>query len=166
MRSTAQKARDAGADLVIAVVHAAHQQDYALQDSHKFDLIVSGHDHDLRMGYDGISAYVETSTEANYLPIVDLNVTVTPASGDKKRSVKWEPEFRIVDTATATPDPDTQKIVDQLKTKLSADLDVQIGTATGELDSREATVRGEESAMGDLIADSLQLHAGSLNPSR
>ena len=157
----AQKARDAGADLVIAVVHAAHQQDYALQDSHKFDLIVSGHDHDLRMGYDGISAYVETSTEANYLPIVDLNVTVTPASGDKKRSVKWEPEFRIVDTATATPDPDTQKIVDQLKTKLSADLDVQIGTATGELDSREATVRGEESAMGDLIADALKAQTGA-----
>jgi 2',3'-cyclic-nucleotide 2'-phosphodiesterase (5'-nucleotidase family) len=132
-----------------------------MQDSHKFDLIVSGHDHDLRMGWDGITAYVETSTEANYLPIVDLDVTVTPAAGDKKRSVAWSPEFRIVDTATVTPDPDTQKIVDQLKTKLSADLDVTIGTSTNELDSRKANVRFEETSMGDLVADALRAQTGA-----
>ena len=159
--SAGQKARADGADVVIAVVHAGHDQDYALQDSHVFDLIVSGHDHDLRIGWDGITAYVETSTEANYLPIVDLNVDVTPASGDKKRAVKWSPEFRIVDTATVTPDPDTQKVVDQLKTKLSAELDVQIGTTSNELDSREETVRSQESAMGDLIADALVKQSGA-----
>ena len=157
----AQKARDDGADIVIAVVHADHAQDYAMQDAHKFDLIVSGHDHDLRMGYDGITAYVETSTEANYLPITDLNVTVTPASGDKKRTVTWSPEFRIIDTATVTPDPDTQTIVDQLKTKLSADLDVQIGTSVGELDSQRATVRFQETTMGDLVADALRAQTGA-----
>ena len=157
----AQKARDGGADIVIAVVHAEHEQDYALQAAHKFDLIVSGHDHDLRIGYDGLSAYVETSTEANYLPIVDLNVVVTPADGDKKRTVTWTPEFRIVDTATVTPDPDTQKIVEDLKTKLSAELDVQIGTITNELSSKRAVVRGEESAMGDLIADAMIAQSGA-----
>lgn len=157
----AQKARDAGADVVIGVVHAEHAQDYALQDAHKFDLIVSGHDHDLRIGYDGITAYVETSTEANYLPIVDLNVTVTPAEGDKKRSVAWSPEFRVVDTATVTSDPDTQKVVDELKTQLSKELDVQIGTSAGPLDSRKPVVRGEESAMGDLIADAMVAQSGA-----
>ena len=146
---------------MIAVVHAEHSQDYALQDSHKFDLIVSGHDHDLRIGYDGLSAYVETSTEANYLPVVDLNVVVTPASGDKKRTVAWTPEFRIIDTATVTPDPDTQKIVEDLKTKLSAELDVQIGTTVNELSSKRAVVRGEESAMGDLIADAMIAQSGA-----
>ncbi len=157
----AQKARDAGADIVIAVTHSDHAQDYALQDSHKFDLIVSGHDHDLRMGYDGITAYVETSTEANYLPIVDLNVEVTPASGDKKRTVTWSPAFRIIDTASVTPDPDTLKIVEQLKTKLSAELDVQIGTTVNELDSRKAMVRAQETAMGDLIADAMVAQTGA-----
>jgi 5'-nucleotidase/UDP-sugar diphosphatase len=157
----AQKARDGGADIVIAVVHASHDQDYAMQAAHKFDLIVSGHDHDLRIGYDGITAYVETSTEANYLPIVDLNVTVTPASGDKKRTVAWSPEFRIVDTATVTRDPDTQTIVDQLKGKLSKELDVQIGSTAGELNSKRAVVRGEESAMGNLISDALVAQSGA-----
>src|SRR3569623_1032697 len=49
--AAAQKARADGADIVIAVVHAAHEQDYALQDRHKFALIVSGHAHDQRIGY-------------------------------------------------------------------------------------------------------------------
>jgi len=157
----AQKARADGADIVIAVVHASHDQDYAMQAAHKFDLIVSGHDHDLRMGWDGLTAYVETSTEANYLPIVDLNVVVTPASGDKKRTVTWSPNFRIIDTATVTRDPDTQAVVDTLKAKLSKELDVQIGTTTNELSSKRAIVRGEESAMGDLIADAMVAQSGA-----
>jgi 2',3'-cyclic-nucleotide 2'-phosphodiesterase (5'-nucleotidase family) len=140
---------------VIAVTHTGHDADYAMQNSHKFDLIVSGHDHDLRIGYDGITAYVETSTEANYLPIVDLNVTVTPAEGDKKRTVTWTPAFRIIDTATVTPDAETQAVVDKLATKLSAELDVEIGTTTNELNSQRAVVRGEESAWGDLIAEAM-----------
>jgi 2',3'-cyclic-nucleotide 2'-phosphodiesterase (5'-nucleotidase family) len=152
----AQQARADGADIVIAVTHTEHAADYALQESHKFDLVVSGHDHDLRIGYDGIAAYVETSTEANYVPIVDLNVTLTPAEGDTKRSVKWTPSFRIVDTATVEPDPETVAVIDELKTKLSAELDVEIGTTVNELNSQRAVVRGQESAWGNLIADAMK----------
>ncbi len=152
----AQHAREAGADIVIAVTHSNHEQDYAMQNSHKFDLIVSGHDHDLRMGYDGITAYVETSTEANYVPIVDLNVVVTPAEGDKKRTVTWTPNFRIIDTATVEPDPETVAAVEKLNSKLSAELDVEIGTTTNELSSVRAIVRGEESAWGNIIADAMK----------
>ncbi|MBI4920759.1 MAG: bifunctional metallophosphatase/5'-nucleotidase [Devosia nanyangense] len=157
----AQKAREAGADIVIAVTHTDHDADYALQASHKFDLIVSGHDHDYRTGYDGITAYVETSTEANFLTAVDLNVTVTPAEGDKKRTVTWTPTFRFIDTATVTADADTQAVVDKLKAKLGTELDVEIGTSAGALDSRRATVRGEESTWGDLIADAMVAQSGA-----
>jgi 2',3'-cyclic-nucleotide 2'-phosphodiesterase (5'-nucleotidase family) len=156
----AQKAREAGADIVIALTHTDHVADYAMQDSHKFDLIVSGHDHDYRQGYDGITAYVETSTEANFLPIVDLMVSVTPAEGDKPRSVSWTPNFRFVDTASIEPDAETLKIVAELDAKLSKELDVEIGTTLNVLDSRRAVVRGEESAMGDLIADATLAAAG------
>jgi 2',3'-cyclic-nucleotide 2'-phosphodiesterase (5'-nucleotidase family) len=152
----AAKARADGADLVIGVVHADHGQDMALYDSHKFDLIVSGHDHDLRMAYDGITAYVETSTEANYLPIVDLNVEVTPAQGDTKRSITWSPGFRIVDTASVERDPDTQAVVDKLKSQLSDQLDVVIGSTANPLDSRRSSVRMTETAIGDLIADAMR----------
>lgn len=159
--NAAQQAREAGADVVIALTHTDHDADYALQASHKFDLIVSGHDHDLRMGYDGITAYVETSTEANYIPIVDLNVVLTPAEGDKKRTVTWTPEFRIVDTARIEPDSETVAVVDGLKAKLDKELNVEIGTTTNALDSRRAVVRGEESAMGNIITDGMKWATGA-----
>jgi 2',3'-cyclic-nucleotide 2'-phosphodiesterase (5'-nucleotidase family) len=159
--NAAQQARDAGADVVIALTHTDHDADYALQASHKFDLIVSGHDHDLRMGYDGITAYVETSTEANYIPIVDLNVVLTPAEGDKKRTVTWTPEFRIVDTARVEPDSETVAVVDELKAKLDKELNVEIGTTVNALDSRRAVVRGEESAMGNIITDGMKWATGA-----
>ena len=52
-------------------------------------------------------------------------------------------------------------MVDKLATKLSAELDVQIGTSTNELNSQRAVVRGEESAMGDLIADAIKSETGA-----
>ncbi len=154
--NAAQQARADGADIVIGVAHTTHAQDEALVASHKFDLLVSGHDHDYRTSYDGITAYVETSTEANYLNVIDLNVVVTPAEGEKKRTVTWTPSFRFVDTASVEPDPDTTAVIEKLTAKLSAELDVNIGTTADPLDSRRATVRTQESAMGNLIADAMK----------
>ena len=67
-------------------------------------------------GYDGITAYVETSIDARFLDPLDLDVTIGEKDG--KRTVKWTPNFRFIDTATVTPDPETQKMVDRFKTEL------------------------------------------------
>jgi 5'-nucleotidase/UDP-sugar diphosphatase len=48
-----------------------------------------------------------------------------------------------------------------LKTKLSAELDVEIGTTVNALSSKRAIVRGEESAIGDLIADAMVAQSGA-----
>ncbi len=94
----AKAARADGADLVIGVIQADHEYDREIMASHAFDVIISGDDHDYMTGYDGITAYVETSTEARYLSPLDLEVTVTEKDG--KRSVSWEPSFRFIDTKT------------------------------------------------------------------
>ncbi len=103
----AKAARAAGADLVIGVVQADHAYDRAIMASHAFDLIVSGDDHDYMTGYDGITAYVETSTEAKYLDPVDLTVNIEEKDG--KRSISWEPSFRFINTKFVTPDPETRE---------------------------------------------------------
>lgn len=157
--AAAKKIRGEGADIVVGVVQANHVQDTAMMKSHAFDVILSGDDHDFTAAYDGVTAYVETSTEANYLTPVDLSVTVDVKDG--KRTVKWEPNFRFIDTASVTPDPETQKIVDQLKEKLSAQLDVKIGTTAGPLDSRRNIVRSQEAAIGDIIADAMRAANGA-----
>ena len=55
---------------------------------------------------------METSTEANYLTAVDLNIDIQEKDG--KRTITWTPAFRFIDTATVTPDPETQALVDKL----------------------------------------------------
>jgi 2',3'-cyclic-nucleotide 2'-phosphodiesterase (5'-nucleotidase family) len=49
-----------------------------------------------------------------------------------------------------------QAAVDKLEAELSQELDVVIGTTAVELDSRTASVRSQETAMGDLIADAIR----------
>ena len=151
----AKAARDAGADIVIGVVQAPHSYDREIMASHALDVLVSGDDHDYMTGYDGITAYVDTSTDAKYLSPIDLTVTVEEKDG--KRSVKWTPSFRFIDTTTTvTPDAETQAIVDDFQKKLDQNLNVEIGTTVGPLNSRRNIVRSEESAMGNLIADAMR----------
>ncbi|MEP6827849.1 MAG: 5'-nucleotidase C-terminal domain-containing protein [Aestuariivirga sp.] len=157
--AAAKQARKDGADLVVGVVHAAHSDDQAMFNSKAFDILLSGHDHDLIMQYNGVTAYVETSTEANYL--VPIDVTVNVEVKDGKRNVSWQPSFRYIDTATVQPDPESQKIVDGYKADLGKELDVSVGKTEGPLDSRREIVRTQESAMGNLIADAMRDAAGA-----
>ena len=157
--TAAKQARKDGADLVVGVVHAAHSDDQAMFNSKVFDILLSGHDHDLIMQYNGITAYVETSTEANYLVPIDLSVNVEVKDG--KRNVSWQPSFRYIDTATVQPDPETQKIVDQYKADLGKELDVSLGKTEGPLDSRRNMVRTQETAIGNLIADAMRDAVGA-----
>ena len=157
----ADKVRAEGADIVIALVHASHPQDEAMYDSGKIDLVLSGHDHDYRIHYNDVVGYVETSNDANLLTAIDLAITVTPADGDKKRSVTWRPNFRFIDTATVTPDPDTMTKIGDFENRLSAELDVEIGTIANEMSSVRAVVRSQESAWGNLITDGIRAGTGA-----
>ena len=155
----AKAARKGGADLVIGVVQAPHSDDQLMLASKAFDVILSGDDHDLVVQYSGITAYVDTSTEANYLVPIDLTVEVEEKDG--KRTVKWEPNFRFIDTASVTPDPETQKLVDGYKAELDKELSVVIGKTAGPLDSRRNIVRTQEAAIGNLIADAMKEAVGA-----
>lgn len=150
----AKALREAGADLVVAVVHANRQQDREIFDSRAADIILSGDDHDLALFFDGRTVLAESKEEAEFVTAIDVKVDVDEKDG--KRSVSWYPNFRIIDTATVTPDPETQAAVDKYNAELSKELDVAVGTTTTTLDSRKATVRTSEAAIGNLIADAMR----------
>ena len=157
--AAAKQARADGADLVVGVVQTDIYNDLKLVRSHAFDLVLSGDDHSYGTSYDGVTAYVETSVDARHLSPVDLMVDVTEKDG--KRTVKWTPTFRFIDTATVTPDPETQARVDEYQAGLDATLNVEIGVTETAMDSRRNVVRGEESAMGNLIADAMRAAVGA-----
>ncbi len=155
----ARELRKSGADLVVAVVHANRAQDRDLYDSGAFDVILSGDDHDQALFFDGKKVLAESMEEANYVTAIDIKAEVEEKDG--KRSVTWWPNFRIIDTATVAADPETQTVVDRYEAELSKELDVTLGKTAGELDSRKATVRGEEAAIGNLIADAMKAAVGA-----
>jgi 2',3'-cyclic-nucleotide 2'-phosphodiesterase (5'-nucleotidase family) len=86
--------------------------------------------------------------------IIDINIEIKQQ--DNRREVEWWPQFRVVDTATVTPDPEVAAIVEGYQQELDRQMNVPLATTTVLLDSRNATVRGREAAIGNLIADAMR----------
>jgi 2',3'-cyclic-nucleotide 2'-phosphodiesterase (5'-nucleotidase family) len=158
-KKEAKKLREDGADLIVAIVHADRATDQKLFNSHDYDIILTGDDHDLALFFDGKTAMVESKEEGEYLTAVDLKISVTEKRG--KRRVKWWPNFRIMDTADVTPDAETMQLVDGYQKTLSKELDIPLGSTASLLDSRKAAVRSGETAIGNLIADAMRKEVGA-----
>ncbi|MGB6325851.1 MAG: bifunctional UDP-sugar hydrolase/5'-nucleotidase [Methylocella sp.] len=152
--ASAKSARAAGADLVIAIVHADKATGAALMNTHAVDVILSGHNHDLHIDFDGRTALVESEQDANYVTVVDIDVART--RDEASRSLPWWPDFRVVDTAKIHPNPSMLAKVRDYQAGLAKRFDVEIATLAAPLDSRTEAVRSGESAIGDLIADALR----------
>jgi 2',3'-cyclic-nucleotide 2'-phosphodiesterase (5'-nucleotidase family) len=97
---------------------------------------------------------VESSYDAHYVTAID--VTFLVAEQDGQRRLAWWPRFRVIDTADVTPDPAVAAVVAKYEAELSREMDVAIGTTAVELDSRNATVRTREAAIGNLLADAMR----------
>ncbi len=158
LKAQAARLRLEGADLVVAVTHTDREMDNTIVRSRLVDVLLTGHDHDLAIGYDGKTVMVESSEEGNFVTAIDF---VVSASGEgRDRKVAWAPSFRVHDSSTIEPDPEVLAVVRRYEAALSQELDVEIGTTMTELDSRSATVRSGEAAIGNLIADAVRDSAG------
>src|SRR5262249_22424200 len=120
-KDAAETLRREGADFVVAVGPASRGQDYALFERPAGGLPLSGHDHDLFIKFDGRNAMVESSYDAHYVTAIDVAITVKEENG--RRSVTWWPQFRIIDAATVTPDPEVAAVVAAYEGELSKEVD-------------------------------------------
>jgi len=150
----AEDLRTQGADIVMALVHTDIETDLALVRENAADVVLSGHDEHLLTYFNGRNTLTESGSQADRVIITDLTIERTETDG--KVSLTWEPAFRIVDTKDVTPDPAVAAIVKKYEDKLDQELGVEIGTSETPLDSRRATVRGGEAAIGNLIADAVR----------
>jgi 2',3'-cyclic-nucleotide 2'-phosphodiesterase (5'-nucleotidase family) len=148
-----------GADFVVAVVHTPINVDFGLVRAGAADLILSGHDEHLLAYFNGKVALTESESQGNFAVVTDI--TLNREEKDGKVSVTWWPAFRIVDTATVEPDAEIAALVESYNGKLDAELKVGIGVTTTPLDSRRATIRGEEAAIGNLITDAMREAVGA-----
>lgn len=156
LRAGAGALRAAGADFVLAVTHTDRPTDEALVASRLADAVLSGHDHDLALHYDGRTVFAESGEEANVVTAIDIRV-----AGRREGRLAWVPRFRVTDSIDVEPDPEVQAVVDGLQRQLSADLDRPLGRTDVSLDTRVAAVRAAETAFGDLVADALRAATGA-----
>jgi 2',3'-cyclic-nucleotide 2'-phosphodiesterase (5'-nucleotidase family) len=157
--TAASRLRDAGADLVVHVVHAPRNIDMQLIREGAAGIILSGDDHDLLVSFDGRTAFAEAMQDGWYVVAVDVDVEVKDKDG--QRRVAWWPNFRIIDTAAVEPDPGMAARVAAYEAKLSEQLDRPLVRTATSLDSRNAAVRGGEAAIGNLFADALRAATGA-----
>jgi 2',3'-cyclic-nucleotide 2'-phosphodiesterase (5'-nucleotidase family) len=157
-RAEAAALREAGADLIVAVSHSTWQDDLRLANLGVIDVILSGHDHNLWIGYDGRTVIAETQADGVNVVAVDLEIAV---EAGESRTVTWRPKFRVIDTGDVQPDAAIEARVAAYLSALDKDLDIVAGTTATPLDSRKALVRGEETAIGNFIADAILAETGA-----
>lgn len=141
--------RKEGADLVVAVVHAGRGDDLLMLANRSADLILSGHDHDLFIDYDGRCAVVESGHDAHSVTMIDVTI-------ENGTRAAWWPRFRVVDTADVEPDPEVLAAVRGFEGELDREFDQPVAVTAIMLDSRNAAVRLSEAAIGNLFADALR----------
>lgn len=146
----AKAARENGAEFVVAVVHADKKINNDLMASHQIDLILSGHNHDLHLDFDGRTALAESHQDANYVIVIDIDVAKTPSG------LVWWPDFKVIDTANVGPDATVLAKVKTYEGALSKELDRPLATLAAPLDSHNELVRTVECAIGNLVADAVR----------
>lgn len=150
----AKKLRAAGAELVVALTHTGKAEDRALFDQGAVDIVLTGHDHDLMIVYDGRAAMMESGYQAIAVGAIDL--TLERVKRGDKEVATWRASFRTLDSARVEPDPGAQAVVARYEQGLSKELDVAVGKTLVELDTRRTAIRAQEAAFGNLVADAMR----------
>ena len=154
-RALSDTLRANGADLVVALAHTGIAEDMAMigGDSGS-DVLLSGHDHLQITYYDGQRAFVESGAQGENLMVVELTMDTVDNRGSQQ--FVWSPQFRILSTQDVEPDAAMAAKVQAYLDKLSKELDIVLGKSVTPLTSERAKVRGEETALGNLIADAMR----------
>ena len=91
----------------------------ALFATRTIDLILTGHDHDLFINFDDATRWSNSSYDAHFVTAIDVTIAVEEQGG--RRATTWWPQFRAIDTATVTPDPEVAAAVGSTRRVLERD---------------------------------------------
>lgn len=155
----AQALRDSGADLVIALGHTHSGEDMALMRSGLVDVILSGDDHHIMTFYKGGALLAESGAQGER--IVALDIALEKGQGRRGPYFRWEPSFRMIDSAYAVPDREMDSLIEGFQRSLNEDLDEPIGVTLTPFTSAPVIIRRGEAAFGNLIADAMREATGA-----
>ncbi len=153
--------REEGAHLVIALSHMDMDDDLdVLRAVRDVDFVLSGHNHELQVWYNGQQGMLEAAAQGDYVGILDLTVAVTPEE-EGGVDIDWRPNINFVSTIDVAPDEEAAGWVQAYTDQLDEALNIDIGITRTELDSQRGSVRSQETAIGNLIADAMREAVGA-----
>ena len=155
--------RTAGADVVVALTHQGVAADLAMaRGVPGIDLVLGGHDHEPMelQNMPGVPV-LKAASDARFLAVAAMRVALPQPAADGKpavpaavRSVGW----KLVPNVDVEPSPRIAPLVAAIDAKVAGTLGVPIARLGTPLDSRRSVVRGEEAALGDVVADALRAY--------
>lgn len=157
LRAGAAALRRAGADVVVAMTHQDLEADIRMARSVEgIDLILGGHDHEPTgmQNAPGVPV-LKSASDARWLAVAVLRVTrPDPAAGTPAlvRSVGW----KLVPNVDVLPHPRIAAVAEAINARTEGVLAQPLARLDAPLDSRTATVRTGEAALGNLVADALR----------
>jgi 5'-nucleotidase / UDP-sugar diphosphatase len=156
--SMAAQLRAQGAEVVVALTHEDFDDDRKLANTVKgIDLILGGHDHDPMSIEENGPLVLKAGHDAQWLGEADLMVDRPDAGKTGPTTVTVE-GWRFLPVAHVPAAPALAALVAKTDALMGEALDKPIATLATAMDSRTTTVRGEEAALGDLVADALRAH--------
>jgi 2',3'-cyclic-nucleotide 2'-phosphodiesterase (5'-nucleotidase family) len=144
--------RRGGAQVIIALTHLRVQDDQdLLRRVPEIDLVIGGHEHDPLTALVGGRLIAKAGSDAKWLG-------VTRFALDGSRSAKHQ----LVEITDKSPsDPAMATLIKRYADQMSKELDVVIGETGTPLDARNATVRQQESNLGNFFADVMRAAVGA-----
>ena len=147
---------EAGAQLVIALVHLAQSEDFALVGSGYADIVISGDDHSQLTYWNGDVALMESGEQAEVVTAIDISMKI-----DDRDRFRWSPSFRIIDASAYEATPDVADAIATLEASLSEELAEVIGVTATEMNTTRPVIRGREATFGNLLADAMRAAMGT-----
>ena len=148
--------RKAGARVVVALTHMSITEDKRLaRCAPGLAAIVGGHEHTVITSLSAHTPIFKMGSDARNLGRIDL--LVSKRTGELE-SIDWE---IIPVTDETKEDAESAAVVAEFEKRLSAELDLPVGTTTVALDARQKTNRSRETNLGSFVADAYRRQTGA-----
>jgi 5'-nucleotidase len=146
----------AGARVVVALTHMSIVEDKQLaRCAPGIAAIIGGHEHTVITSLSARTPIFKMGSDAVNLGRIDL--LISKRTGELE-SIDWE---IIPVTDETKDDPGAAALVAEYEKKLSAELDLPVGTTAVALDARQATNRTRETNLGSFLADAYRRQTGA-----
>jgi 2',3'-cyclic-nucleotide 2'-phosphodiesterase (5'-nucleotidase family) len=146
----------AGARVVVALTHLTITEDKRLaRCAPGIAAIVGGHEHTVITSLSARTPIFKMGSDAVNLGRIDL--LISKRTGELE-SIDWE---IIPVTDQIKDDPESAAIVAEFEKRLSAEMDLPVGTTLVALDARQETNRSRETNLGSFVADAYRRQTGA-----